>query len=352
MNDLDVVHSVLAGLSWSIVALKTPLVVVQRRRAAVSFYRFMVGLAVAFTLLIPTVYVTIDQRIGLNNVTWLVAYLAISGGLFFLMDTVQHITSRPLPAALWGSGVVVNGLLVLLFFGAVRHAPISLNRDLSQDHAQFAFILTAHLYGILVFSVLFQQWTQVIYSEAFMLKKLRATPFLLTLGLAVIWLSLKVCRVVLFTFSPTHPAVMDLPLLYPPLLAGIGLSIVLAFLPTASYTWLAQRLVLWNDALALLEIRWLVQRLHPHFQGYYPLIHPWITQLMEPSLYLHLQVIYVYDSRKRLEQQHNVPVTIRAALQQLPLQTDYPTAVRACRRVSRQLFLRALVNHLRTYATS
>lgn len=323
----------------------------KRERAPLFFWLFLFFFSIIFTLQIDFVYLWIEERLGINNLTWFMSYVSTIIALGFLAEACSAVARRPLPY-LRPFALLTFVCVALIYIFGIRELPVSLARDDPQSLWEVFYIATLHFYDVIV--IWFgcgAAFIKMIREEQLLPSKLRVSMFLGTAIFGVLWQLLKLIRVILIGLIGFSPTLQSVTKAFPVLLALVAVCVLLSFLPKPFYVRAAQLLELASSISALIQSRWFAKKLEPLWRPLALSSVPLLIQMREPGLYLRRQIIYILDCRKSVSSISEDSIRgmdadaqrTYEALRSLPVDQGYETTVRACCRAGRRLFFNNLI---------
>lgn len=307
------------------------------------FYLF---LACAVTLFYDKVTVRVDTLIGLNNFSWLAAYLSGLTAFYaynlFVYNTIHlsiRIKSRILDS-LKKILLISYVALIAVYWFAIRLSPewpSRLPRSGEDVLFQNLFFSVATIFTLTI------AWRTYLFvkQESNRFFKLQGALSLLTIMAGATCFVFKILFVSLWFVLPNEPALLSLNQFA---LLAMGVAGLLCLLNNTVVP-LTRTALHFADALqkvpALVDLLELQNKLHHHRLIAEPTSISVLQYLAEPDYYLLKIIVSVLDTKRRQEaiqaDSSLVKRKLQEAIRDLDPQAEYQTLVTACRRINRSL---------------
>ena len=293
-----------AVLAWAVTFYKFNAVWKDSRRTrdwrVLGSWAFALFFALCMTFQVDAVYFTIDTFVGVNNLSWLLAYLCLVLAICFVCVGCCTAIRIEQPRWMLPYLVVTAALLVAIFSLDIATAPEWADHDIPRTVAELLFMELLYIYGSVMGMIPALVFTQIRRNEGTLSTRLRVSVILLAIVLAIIFFLVKIAMSFLGFLYPSRPLVFHLLDLARLLMAASGLLWVLVFVPNGFYLAVARPFMFREKILALRDLRYLQVRLNRLCPPVVPDRATCWDRLRNLDFYIYRAVIGILDGKKML----------------------------------------------------
>jgi len=294
----------IAAVAWAVTVFKFNAVHREwrgdRDRRVLSSWAFALFFSLCMTFQVDAVYVTVDTLVGVNNLSWLLAYLCLILAIYFVCTGCCIAMKVDPPRWALPYLAVTAGLLVIIFPFGVATTPEWADHTVPRSVPEFLFMELLYTYAIIMGVIPALAFARFQRNEGTLPTRLRTSVILLAAILAITFFVVKVVASLLGLLVPSLPLVLYLMGLSRLLMAASGLLWTLTFAPNRLYLALARPFMFHEKVLALRDLRSLQARLNHLCPPVVPDQPTWWDQLRSLDFYIYQTVIGILDGRKML----------------------------------------------------
>lgn len=301
---------------------------------------------VLFMLQTRPVYVFIDEGLGVNNLTWLLAYLVSIAGVSLFQSFAATLIQESVSRFEYIGRTVAILLLIGLYIGYLRHTPESLQRDIVRDVQEYYFVIIAHFWTGWSLLLPMRAFAMIIFKDE--AARVRMLIFLSGTVLATAWLFLRIWHVSMLYFRKEDTVSFQLPVIL--ILIGMTATIFMGMYHNSLYEQVSINLRAYINQVSIRLMEYLVQQLR-FMGGGVPSISLSVDiRNTRPDLWLIQQVVYVADWSRLVEMgaislDGRTSVNLHQKIRQMP--TEPSSAIQYCCQLSIWWWVQRLIFTLR-----
>lgn len=303
---MPVYMSVLLALAaWAVAIFKFNAVRRNIRRAGsrriFGLWLFSVCFALSLTHLIPPVYLSFDALVGLNNLSWLAAYVYLALGIYCLAFAgwlLHEDESKPWPLR---ALICTLALLLALFLTSIRTSPEWPNHDIPRNNSDLLFMLVFYLYAITVGTVPVIGLYRAYRKEQSIPTRLRFLVGFLSGAMAISFFVAKTAYILYAYPFPSSEILQRLIYLPSFLMATSGLLATTVFLPAGLYRRISQGILHWGKLTRLRDLKVVECRLNRLCPSVTALdSSSWWDRARDVDFFIYRSVIAIQDMQRTL----------------------------------------------------
>lgn len=265
-----------------------------------DFWMFSICVAVSMSFLIEEVYLRFDLWVGMPNLGWLIAYVAMAFAFYFIACGCYVVYNQLRPSIMPLTLAITLFMLILLYGVGIATIPEKPDHLIPKTFVEMLFMQTMYLY-IAGFCLIPGSTFLTLYrNERVIPARLRLGIALLTTSMGSVASTLKIVVTFWVYLSPTTPVLPVAASIIGSVIGLGGLLWPLVFLPNGAYVFLSRPFVFLNKLKALRELRALQSHLNTFCSSVITDRSNWIEYLRNPDFHLYRAVIGILDAKNTL----------------------------------------------------
>jgi len=298
---VDVVITIVA---WAVTIWKMPVVLRNRRWAhderVLRSWAFALFFALSITFQVDVVYLAVDAFTGVNNLSWLAAYVCLALAIYFVSTACCMAMRVRQPGWILPYLVVTLGLFAAIFPLGVATIPEWTEHTAPRSGCDLLFMQFMYVYAIVLGAIPALAFARFTRHEGAFPTRIRTGVTLLAVILALVYFLTKCVVSLLAFFYPSSSLVSYLATLAMVLTGASGLLWSLVFAPNRLYLSLARPFTFCEKVLTLKDLKQLQARLNRLCPPVAPGQATWWERLKNLDFYIYRAVIGILDGKKML----------------------------------------------------
>ncbi len=290
--------------AWAVAILKFNAVRRNVRRTrdqrVFGLWLFSLCFALSLTHLIRPFHVCFDAFFGLNNLSWLMAYVYLALGIYFLSFAgwlLHQCESRHWPLLVL---ICTLGLLLALFVTGICRSPEWPDHNAPRNDFDLLFMVVFYLYAIIVGAVPVSGLYKTYRREQSISTRLRFFVGFLAGVMAISFFVAKSAYILYAYFYPASGILQYLLALSMFFMGTSGLLAVAAFLPGGLYRDIPEALFLWRRLMALRDLKVVEDRLNCLCPPVVVDDSTWWERVRNINFFTYRSVIAILDGQRTL----------------------------------------------------
>ena len=324
-----------ATLAWVVTILKFHAVRRNGRWAqderVLRSWAFVLFFALGMTFQVDAVYFAVDTLTGVNNLSWLFAYVFVALAIYFVSTASCMAMKVRQPRWMLPYLMVTLCLFALIFSLGITTSPDWAEHTIPRNLFDLLFMELMYLYAIVLGTIPALAFARFTRSEGTLPTRIRTGVTLAAVILALAFFVAKVVLSLLGFLHPSLPFVRFLSVLAMALMGAAGLVWSLVFAPNRLYLTLAGPFTFCQKVLTLRDLRRLQTRLNRLCPPVAPEQAGWWDHLRNLDFHIYRAVIGILDGKKMLADQLQAlgaGLASAGPMEQPGLQIALPTGLR------------------------